>query len=75
LTRAQALGEFAFLNLRQLDGFAPATFAERFAVSLAVEFPHVIDLLAEGLLVEEAGRIKLTPQGLLIADTVFASFF
>ena len=75
LTRAQALGEFAFLNLRQLDGFAPATFAERFAVSLAVEFPHVIDLLAEGLLVEEVGRIKLTPQGLLIADTVFASFF
>jgi len=75
LTRAQALGEFVFLNLRQLDGFAPVTFAERFAVSLAEEFPHVTDLLAEGLLIEEAGRIKLTPQGLLIADTVFASFF
>ncbi|MBI3301496.1 MAG: radical SAM family heme chaperone HemW [Deltaproteobacteria bacterium] len=75
LTRTQALGEFVFLNLRQLDGFAPATFAERFGVSLTEEFPHVTDLLAEGLLVEEAGRIKLTPQGLLIADTVFASFF
>ena len=75
LTRVQALGEFVFLNLRQLDGFVPATFAKRFAVSLAEEFPHVSDLLAEGLLVEEAGRIKLTPPGLLIADTVFASFF
>jgi len=75
LTRAQAMGEFVFLNLRQLDGFASATFAERFTVSLAEEFPHVTDLLAEGLLIEEAGRIKLTPQGLLIADTVFASFF
>ena len=75
LTRTQALGEFVFLSLRQLAGFAPATFAERFAVSLVEAFPHVSDLFAEGLLTEEGGRIKLTPQGLLIADTVFASFF
>jgi oxygen-independent coproporphyrinogen-3 oxidase len=75
LTRAQALGEFVFLHLRQLDGFAPATFAARFALSLTEAFPHVTDLLAEGLLTEEGGRVKLTPQGLLIADTVFASFF
>jgi len=75
LTRAQALGEFVFLHLRQLDGFMPATFAERFAVSLAEEFPHVTTLLAEGLLSEEGGRVKLTPRGLLIADSVFASFF
>ena len=75
LTRTQALGEFVFLHLRQLDGFAPATFAERFGISLTEAFPHVTDLLAEGLLTEEADRIKLTSQGLLIADTVFASFF
>ncbi|HKA52225.1 MAG TPA: radical SAM family heme chaperone HemW [Candidatus Binatia bacterium] len=75
LTRAQALGEFVFLRLRQLAGFAPAAFAERFAVSLAEQFPHVTDLCAEGLLTEEDGRIRLTPRGLLIADTVFASFF
>jgi len=75
LTRAQALGEFVFLHLRQLGGFAPATFVERFGMPLAEAFPHVTDLLAEGLLDEEAGRIKLTSRGLLIADTVFASFF
>jgi oxygen-independent coproporphyrinogen-3 oxidase len=75
LTRTQALGEFVFLNLRQLAGFAPATFAERFGLRLTEAFPHVTNLLAEGLLTEEAGRIKLTSQGLLIADTVFASFF
>jgi oxygen-independent coproporphyrinogen-3 oxidase len=74
LTRAQALGEFVFLNLRQLDGFAAMAFVERFGVRLEHEFPHVPELLAEGLLVEEGGRIKLTPRGLLIADTVFASF-
>jgi oxygen-independent coproporphyrinogen-3 oxidase len=75
LTRIQALGEFIFLGLRQLDGFTPATFTERFAVSLTEAFPHMTDLVTEGLLTEEGGRIKLTPQGLMIADTVFASFF
>jgi oxygen-independent coproporphyrinogen-3 oxidase len=75
LTRAQALGEFMFLNLRQLDGFTPMAFAERFGVSPAEAFPHLAELLAAGLLVEEGGRIKLTQQGLLIADTIFASFF
>jgi oxygen-independent coproporphyrinogen-3 oxidase len=75
LTRTQALGEFVFLGLRQLDGFMPAAFTERFAVSLTEAFPHVTDLVTEGLLREEGGRIKLTPQGLMIADTVFASFF
>lgn len=75
LTREQALGEFVFLNLRQLDGFAPATFAERFGLSFIEAFPHVNDLLAQGLLTVEADNIKLTSQGLLVADTVFASFF
>ncbi len=75
LTRTQALGEFVFLHLRQLAGFAPAIFVERFGISLTEAFSHVTDLLAEGLLTEEADRIKLTSQGLLIADTVFASFF
>jgi oxygen-independent coproporphyrinogen-3 oxidase len=75
LTCAQALGEFMFLNLRQLDGFPPMAFAEQFGVSPTEAFPHIAELLTGGLLVEEEGRIKLTQQGLLIADTIFASFF
>lgn len=75
LTRAQALGEFVFLHLRQLEGFAPAVFVEQFGIPLTEAFPHVSDLLTGNLLIEEAGHIKLTPRGLLIADTVFASFF
>jgi oxygen-independent coproporphyrinogen-3 oxidase len=74
LTRTQAMGEFVFLSLRQLQGFAPATFAERFGVGFDEQFPHVVDLLAEGLLTVDAGKIRLSPQGLLIADTIFASF-
>jgi oxygen-independent coproporphyrinogen-3 oxidase len=75
LTRAQACGEFLFLRLRQFDGFPLALFAERFGQTLTDAFPHVTDLYAEGLLQEENGNIKLTQEGLLVADTVFASFF
>jgi oxygen-independent coproporphyrinogen III oxidase len=74
LTRVQAMGEFVWLNLRQLQGFAPAVFVERFGVAFDEQFPHVVDLLAEGLLTIDSRRITLSPQGLLIADTIFASF-
>ena len=47
----------------------------RFGSSLTDEFPHVRDLAAEGLLSEDPQRIALTPKGLLIADSIFASFF
>ncbi|MCS6924984.1 MAG: radical SAM family heme chaperone HemW [Candidatus Binatia bacterium] len=75
LTRAQAMGEFAFLQLRQLEGFPLSQFADRFGVSFMDAFPHVTELIASGLLQEAAGRIQLTPRGLLLADTIFASFF
>jgi oxygen-independent coproporphyrinogen-3 oxidase len=75
LTRAQALGEFVFLHLRQLEGFALSHFAERFGVEFGEVFPHVAGLVASGLVKEEAGKVQLTPQGLLLADTIFASFF
>jgi hypothetical protein len=44
-------------------------------MSVREEFPHIGKLVTEGLLSEEAGRIKLTPQGLLVADSIFATFF
>lgn len=75
LTRSQARGEFLFLNLRQLDGVALAAFSARFGASLFSEFPHVHSLLGEGLLHKNAESIALTPQGVLVADAIFASFF
>ncbi len=74
LTREQAMGEFVFLNLRQLHGLVPAAFAERFGVGFDEQFPHVADLLAEGLLVTNSEKITLSAKGLLLADTIFASF-
>ncbi len=74
LTRDQAIGEFLFLNLRQLNGFDPNAFTERFGMNLLETFPQVTDFITEGLLQEEAGRLKLTAEGLLVADTIFATF-
>ncbi len=75
LTREQARGEFLFLTLRQLAGLELAAFAERFGVGLVEEFPHVRHLLKEGLLSTDQQRVALTPKGLFIADSIFASFF
>ncbi len=75
LTRAQAMSEFVFLNLRQLEGFLPAAFAERFGVDLRETFPQVDTLVTDGLLTQDEGKIKLSERGLFLADSIFASFF
>ena len=74
LTVPQARGEFVFLGLRCLDGFAAADFHTRFGVELPDVFPHVTELCDSGLLRCSDGRWQLTPQGVLLADSVFATF-
>ncbi len=74
LTRAQAMGEACWLGLRELAGVDPEAFAARFGESLLAAFPHVEDLLGEGLLERHGSRIALAERGLLLADSVFASF-
>jgi oxygen-independent coproporphyrinogen-3 oxidase len=75
LTRAQAMGEACWLGLRERRGLDPAAFAARFGEAVGDVFPHVERLVADGLAEwSEAGRLRLTTQGLLVADTVFASF-
>ncbi|MGE0825064.1 MAG: radical SAM family heme chaperone HemW [Candidatus Binatia bacterium] len=75
LTQSQAMGEFVFLQLRQLVGLSLATFVERFGQEFFAVFPHAQELIAEGLLSEDAGNVRLSQQGLLLADSVFSSFF
>jgi len=74
LDRRQACGEFVFLHLRCANGFAAATFTERFGAAFEEEFAHVADLQGEGLVDANRGRWQLTPKGLLLADSVFATF-
>jgi oxygen-independent coproporphyrinogen-3 oxidase len=74
LTRAQAMGEACWLGLRERRGVDLDCFAARFATPLRDAFPHVEQLLADGLVEWHERHLRLTTQGLLVADSVFASF-
>lgn len=74
LDERQARGEFVFLGLRCRAGFPAAAFRNRFGDDFPALFPHVIDLRDEGLLQCTDGNWRLTRRGLLLADSVFATF-
>ncbi|HYD46935.1 MAG TPA: hypothetical protein VEB21_01240, partial [Terriglobales bacterium] len=74
LDDGRARGEFVFLNLRCLDGFDAAAFAQRFGVSFTEAFPHALGLHQDGLLEVDGQQWRLSPRGLELADSVFATF-
>jgi oxygen-independent coproporphyrinogen-3 oxidase len=74
LEENQARGELVFLGLRCLDGFADEDFTRRFGCTMQEAFPHALDLRQEGLLRSDEGRWSLTERGLLLADSIFATF-
>jgi oxygen-independent coproporphyrinogen-3 oxidase len=74
LDERQARGEFVFLGLRCRGGFPATAFHQRFGDDLVALFPHAADLLADDLLQLRDGCWQLTARGLLLADSVFATF-
>jgi oxygen-independent coproporphyrinogen III oxidase len=74
LSDAQARGEFVFLGLRCSDGFAAAAFTRRFGSEFTRAFAHADAFVRDGLLECADGRWRLTERGLLLADSVFATF-
>lgn len=74
LTQRQARGEFVFLGLRCLAGLDGGAFAQRFGVELNEAFPHSDTLRRQGLLIADERRWRLSDRGLLVADSVFATY-
>lgn len=74
LTAAQARGEFVFLGLRCRDGFDNREFTRRFGLDFLTAFPHAASMARDGLLEFAAERPRLTDRGLLLADSIFATF-
>ena len=74
LTRAQAMGEACWLGLRESEGIDTSRFAKRFGEDLVKAFPHTGTLVDDGLVEWRGSRLALTPRGLLLADSVFASY-
>ena len=64
-----------FLHLRTSEGVGEEAFRARFGSPLEETFPEVEQLLGDGLLERCADRrLALSPRGLLLADSVFATF-
>ncbi|MBA2755424.1 MAG: radical SAM family heme chaperone HemW [Chloroflexia bacterium] len=76
VTPRMAMGETMMLGLRLIrDGVGEGAFAARHGVGLAEAFgPTIDDLAALGLLERDAGRVRLTPRGLMVANDVCARF-
>ena len=70
----KAAGEFLFLGLRMTAGISLQTFSHRFGKS-PVEFYPKIKTCIEGELMEEKnGHLRLTPKGLMLANSIFVEF-
>ncbi|MBI4516240.1 MAG: radical SAM family heme chaperone HemW [Deltaproteobacteria bacterium] len=74
LSQSQACGEFVFLGLRLRAGFDAAAFEERFGLEFLAAFPHAARLQRDGLLARAGSCWQLTDRGLMVADSVFATF-
>lgn len=73
LSVQQARGEFTFLGLRCRDGVRGAAFSERFGIEIDTAFPVLDRYRHDGMIEVSDGNWRLTPHGVLLADTVFAS--
>jgi oxygen-independent coproporphyrinogen-3 oxidase len=74
LDRNKAASEFMFLGLRMTEGISPVAFRERFGEFPWEAFPRIKDLI-EGMLLEvKHGFLRLTKEGLLVANSIFVEF-
>jgi oxygen-independent coproporphyrinogen-3 oxidase len=76
LNEAQARGEAMFLGLRRAAGVVASAFEAEFGSPPRSFYREQIDrLMASGLIAETtSGNLRLTAQGVLLSDTVFADF-
>lgn len=75
ITAQQAIEETYFLGLRMTQGLELLAIKEEFGIAAVDEYLEVIaDLVDRGLLAIDDGWLRLTPQGRLLSNDVFAAF-
>lgn len=67
----KAAGEFLFLGLRMTEGIHVSKFVERFGKNPRNFYPKIGDWIDGDLLEETAERLRLTPRGMLVANSIF----
>lgn len=75
LTTREQMEEYMFLGLRMMCGVGEQEFKDEFGMSMETVYGDAIDkLCAQGLLVSEAGRVRLTERGIDVSNYVMAQF-
>ena len=75
LTPAEQLGDALFTGLRMADGIDLDLLQERYGVDVMARHGAALGpYLEAGWLVQDAGRIRLTRQGMLLANEVMGTF-
>ncbi len=70
----KAAGEFMFLGLRMTEGISAESFRNRFGQSPVEYYPQITDWLDGALIEENRGFLRLTPKGLMVANSIFVQF-
>lgn len=73
LTPARAESDYVVTGLRRIAGVDGTAFRRRFGRSLEQALPQLGTLERDGLVVHEAGALRLTGLGLRFADSVWAT--
>ncbi|GAB6933185.1 radical SAM family heme chaperone HemW [Calditerricola satsumensis] len=75
VTPREAMEETMFLGLRLTEGVSHARFRRRHGVAMEAVFgPVIAELVGKGLLERDARGVRLTRDGLLLGNEVFARF-
>jgi oxygen-independent coproporphyrinogen-3 oxidase len=70
--RSAAMSEFVMLGLRLIDGFAMSAFQATFDCDFGSAFADYRGLRDGGFLEHSGGNVKLTHEGLMLADSVIS---
>lgn len=75
LTSEEQLGDALFTGLRLVDGIDLVQIRQRYGVDVMERYgPALAPFLEAGWLVRQAGRLRLTRQGMLLANEVMGTF-
>jgi oxygen-independent coproporphyrinogen III oxidase len=74
IEREKAAAELMFLGLRMTEGISNENFHQRFGQTPVELYPQIKLWIDEELLEEQAGFLRFTPKGLLLANSIFVHF-
>jgi oxygen-independent coproporphyrinogen-3 oxidase len=71
---ARGAADFLFLGLRMTEGVAKETFRAQFGKMPEEFYPKIKTWIDGGFLEEKQDYLRLTPKGLLMANSIFVEF-